>query len=172
MWLLPATALSDDFKISGFGARLLDGAYVVDAVIEYHFSDEALDALQNGVPLTLEMHLQLRRDRAWIWEPDLVDVRLRYQLRHRALTGLYQVIDMQTAGKQSFATRGAALMALGTLSRVPLIRRENLRSGESYRVSLRSTLDIEALPLPLRPMAYLTSAWNLSSDRVTWYLKP
>ncbi|MES9899307.1 MAG: DUF4390 domain-containing protein [Sedimenticola sp.] len=172
LWLLPVAVLADDFQISGLEARLVDDAYVVDAVIDYNFSEEALDALQNGVPLTLEMHLQLRRDRAWIWESDLVDVRLRYQVRHHALTGLYQVVDLQSKGKQNFATREAALVALGRLSDVPLIKQEKLRSGESYRLSLKSALDIEALPLPLRPMAYLSSAWNLSSDRSIWSLKP
>ncbi|MES9902554.1 MAG: DUF4390 domain-containing protein [Sedimenticola sp.] len=175
LWLLlwlPALALADDFSINGLHASLVEDAYVVDAVIDYRFSDEVLEALQNGVPLTLEMHLQLRRNRAWVWESDLVDVRLRYQIRHHALTGLYQVVDLQSGGKQNFATLEATLAALGKLSGVHLIGQDELSSGEIYRLSLRTLLDIEALPLPLRPMAYLSSAWNLSSDRSEWYLKP
>lgn len=172
LWLPSQVLLASDFPITGLTARQVDSAYVVDAFIDYQFSSEALDALQNGVPLTLEVHLQLRRERAWIWESDLVDKRYRYQIRHHALTGLYQVVDLQSQGKRNFATRDAALYTLGNLEAIPLIERERLHQGQTYRLSLRTSLDIEALPLPLRPMAYLSSAWNLSSDRSTWYLKP
>jgi hypothetical protein len=170
--LTPVAALADEIRVESLQANLLEGAYQVEARIVYEFSEEALEALENGVPLTLELHMQLRREGAWIWETDLVDARLRYQVRYHALGGLYQVRNLQSDSQQNFATREAALEALGQVSGTPIIEADRLTAGESYRLSLRSTLDIEALPLPLRPMAYLSPAWSLSSEWKTWRLRP
>jgi hypothetical protein len=170
--LLPLTALAEEFRITELQARLEEGSYLVDAAIDYRFSEQALEALENGVPLTLEVHVQLRRKGAWIWEGDLLDKRLRYRIRYHALAGVYQVFNLQREGQESFVTREAALTALGRLHGIPLIERDKLKEGQVYNLAVRSVLDIEALPLPLRPTAYLTPAWNLSSDWRIWPLKP
>ena len=38
--------------------------------------------------------------------------------------------------------------------------------------NLKIALDIEELPLPLRPTAYLLPSWKLSSGWTTWPLRP
>ena len=170
--LLPVPALAEEFTVTELEAHKVDGVYLMSASIEYRFTEQALEALENGVPLTLEVHIQLRREGAWLWESDLIDVRLRYQIVYQALHGLYRVTDLMSDSQQHFATRQAALSALGRMRDVQLIQADRLTTGESYRLSLRSSLDIEALPLPLRPMAYLSPAWNLSSEWSLWHLKP
>ncbi|PLX60850.1 MAG: DUF4390 domain-containing protein [Sedimenticola selenatireducens] len=165
-------AVAKAFEVEGLTAREVEGVYLMDATILYQFSDEALEALESGVPLTLEVHIQLRREGAWIWEADLLDARLRYRILHQALHGLYQVTDLSNGTQQYFATRKAAFTALGRIQDVQLIQAEKLQSGERYKLSLRSSLDIEALPLPLRPLAYLSPAWNLSSEWSIWRLQP
>lgn len=146
--------------------------YLLNADIDYRFSDEALEALANGVPLTLEVRLQVRRKGAWIWEQDVLDVRLRYQLRYQALAEIYQVTDLQSGGQQSFVTRQSALSALGQIRKFPVLEQTHLKAGVEYEVALETVLDIEALPLPLRPMAYLTPAWKLTSEWKRWLLVP
>lgn len=160
------------FSVEGLKTRKVEGVYLMDADIHYQFSDQALEALDSGVPLTLEVHTQLRREGAWIWEADLLDARLRYRILHQALHGLYQVTDIANGTQQYFATRKAAFTALGRIRDVQLIEAKKLQQGETYRLSLKSSLDIEALPLPLRPLAYLSPAWNLSSEWSLWRLQP
>jgi hypothetical protein len=169
--LLPAYGLADEFQVRHLSAQLKGNTYVMDARINYRFSDRALEALENGVPLTLEVHVQLRGEGAWIWEEDLLDIRLRYQIRYQALAAVYQVVDLQSNSKQTFVTRESAIDALGRIPDFPLVSRDRLQAGENYMLSLYSKLDIEALPLPLRPLAYITPSWNLSSDWTTWRLE-
>ncbi len=166
------SAVAAGFQVEGLKTRKVEGVYLMDADILYQFSDQALEALESGVPLTLEVHTQLRREGAWIWEADLLDARLRYRILHQALHGLYQVTDISNGTHQYFATRKAAFTALGRIRDVQLIEAKKLRQGETYRLSLKSSLDIEALPLPLRPLAYLSPAWNLSSEWSLWHLQP
>lgn len=169
---LSGPVAAEAFSVEGLTARKVEGVYLMDASINYRFSEEALEALDSGVPLTLEVHIQLRREGAWIWESDLLEARLRYRILHQALHGLYQVTDLSNGNQQYFATRKAAFTALGRIRDVQLISVDKLQPGESYKLSLRSSLDIEALPLPLRPLAYLSPAWNLSSEWSLWRLQP
>ncbi len=165
-WLLLAPALSQaaEFQITNHTCRSLDEAFVMDASIDFDFSNKALEALQNGVPLTLEVHLQVRRKGAWLWEKDLLDYKMRYQIRYHALASVYQVIDLQSSTKQSFVTREVAISALGDIQGLPVIGRSRLDKGKTYNIELRASLDLDSLPLPLRPMAYISPDWNLSSE--------
>ena len=153
-------------------SRLVDGEFVVDAEIDYEFSEQALEALENGVPLTVDIHFQVRRDGAWIWESDVTDFHKRRQLRYLPLSATYEVIGFAGEEKRQFVSRLAAIDALGEIKNMPVVKLEGLKSGETYRMEIRSELDIEALPVPLRPSAYMSSGWSLSSDWSKWRIRP
>ncbi|MCB1857412.1 MAG: DUF4390 domain-containing protein [Gammaproteobacteria bacterium] len=169
--LMTGVAASAEFRVEQLSARPVEGTYLMDANIDYQFSDTVIEALHNGVPLTLEVHVQLREKGSWIWENDLLDLRLRYRIRYLVLSSTYQVEDLQSDVQQTFFTQRSAFEALGEIKDFPLIAEDRLSPGESYRLSLRASLDIEALPLPLRPTAYLTSSWKLSSKWREWPLQ-
>ena len=114
----------------------------------------------------------MRRAKAWIWETDVVDHRLRTVLRYRPLSGLYELRNLQGDEGLSFATRDAALRALGRIVAMPIIERERLDLDEEYLVRVDVKLDIEALPLPMRPLAYLKPDWSISSEPWEWRLRP
>ncbi len=161
---------ADTFRIDELKAVADTDSYQLEAQIAYTLSEEAREALNNGVPLTFEVHLQLRREGAWIWETDIIDQRLRYEIRYQALEGMYQVTNLQSTGKQRFSTETAALEALGNLSGVPLVQLQKLPQGENYTLSMHAKLDLEALPLPLRPFAYFNPDWRLQSEWKEWLL--
>jgi hypothetical protein len=102
----------------------------------------------------------------------VVDSRLRSQIRYSPLLGTYQVTNLETRQQRSFASRERAIASLGEVRDLLLVRAEALDADEVYRVEMRATLDIESLPLPLRPKAYLSPDWNLSSEWSRWRLRP
>jgi hypothetical protein len=55
---------------------------------------------------------------------------------------------------------------------MPLIEVAKLNKSEAYNVELDAKLDIEALPLPLRPKAYISSDWSLSAETALQGFKP
>lgn len=179
-WLLWLLALllagpvsgAERFAIDGLNTWLRDGDYYFDAHIEYRFSEQAMQALDNGVPLHLEVRLQVQRQDAWFWERPPLDRRLGYVIRFQPLSELFQVTDLARESQQNFATQQAAISALGDLSGTQLIAAERLQPGTDYELRLRAALDIGALPLPLRPLAYLSPAWQLASDWHSWPLQP
>jgi Domain of unknown function (DUF4390) len=162
----------DAFVIRDVKTRLEDGVYTLDADIEFNFSPEALEALDNGVPLTIVLHFQVRRADAWIWEDSAADLRLRYAVRYKPLSERYEVYRLPGDRGRSFVSREAALAALGELRGVQIAAKDRLDPQADYLLHMKAELDIEELPLPLRPMAYLRSAWKLGSAWTTWPLTP
>jgi hypothetical protein len=167
-----ALLAASGFVVARIETHLDEGIYMLDGQIDYTFSDTTLEALDNGVPLTLELHLQVRREDAWIWEENLLDRRQRYLIRYLPLTELYQVVRLPAGEKRSFVTRAAAISALGEIEGISLLPKLRLEADEKYRLGVKVSLDIEALPLPLRPVAYLRPSWNLSSGWTQWPLRP
>ncbi len=170
--LWPVACWSGEFVIRELSTRLAEAGYLLDAQIEYRFSERAVEALENGVPLTLKLQIRIRPRDAWIWQHDTLSYNLRYRIRYLALASVYQVRDLQSGSRQNFVTRRAALEALGRLREVFLIPADRLEAGTDYQLSLRASLDIEALPLPLRPWAYLDPDWEHDSEWKRWTLQP
>jgi hypothetical protein len=163
LWLLPLAGIAAEFQITRLQCPLEDDYYRLRAEIDYQFSPEALEALENGVRLTLELHIQIRQRDAWVWQEDFKATRLRYTLRYHALSSLYQLEELGAGQRQNFATLEAALKTLGTLEGLPLVKASQLAPATPYVARLKTSLDLDALPLPLRPLAYLSPSWNLSS---------
>lgn len=162
--LLNSLAIAADFRFATVQLSRVDDQLTLDADIAYPLNDTATEALDNGVPLTFVTHIEVRDDNAWIWEKDLVDRRLRTTLRYHPLSGLYQLHQLDTDRTEQFATREAAIQALGTLRGLALLPADRLEHGRQYVVRLRTYLDLEALPLPLRPLAVLSPSWHLGSE--------
>jgi hypothetical protein len=53
-----------------------------------------------------------------------------------------------------------------------LVAQADLVPGEAYQLRLRADLEIESLPLPLQPLAYLGRGWRLTSGWTQWPLRP
>lgn len=148
-----------------------DNRIFLDAQITYQLNHTAIEALENGVPLTFVTHIQMRAANAWLWQKDVADYRLRSTLRYRPLSGLYEV---RSGGgdKQVFATRASALRYMGRIHDMAIVKRSRLNPDKEYLVRLDSYLDIESLPLPMRPMAYLSSDWDIKAEPWEWRLRP
>ncbi len=177
LWLalcigLSGSALAEEFKFSRVEVILDKEIIVVDAEIDFALNATALEALSHGVPLTFVIHVQVRRADAWVWEADVLDRRLRKVLRYHPLSSLYELHDLDSDTRQNFATRSAALRTLGELKRLQVGKLTDLNPKDAYEVRLDSYLDIEALPLPMRPMAHISPAWDLESDTWVWLLRP
>lgn len=171
--LMPiAVADSAGFRVLQVETRKVEGSYLLSAEIDYRFSERALEALENGVPLTLEVHVQVREAGAWIWDQSLADQRLRYRIRYKPLSERYLVSRLPGENGRTFVTRQAAIAALGELDAIYLVSAQRLQPDQDYEVHLRASLDIEELPLPLRPQAYLRRGWKQSTGWTHWPLTP
>jgi hypothetical protein len=158
--------------------RVVDGDVTVDTDVVYldarldlDLSDEAKRALDNGVPLTIELEITVTRPRWWWFDKDVASLIQRYRLRFHALSRRYVLTSLNSGESRSYNSRSAMLAQLGQVSSLPLIDRGLLEPGDTYVVGLRARLDLDALPRPLRAGAYVSPQWRLVSEWFTWRLE-
>ena len=170
----PVRAANDQpgFTIRGVDVTLNGGVYYLAAHIEYRLSDEAIRALDNGVALTVELQVEVAEPRLWgFWNQDIAWLSQRYRLRYHALSGRYVLSNLNSGVNRSFGRRESALAAMGVVKRLPVIDRHLLANGKTYELRLRARLDTDALPRPLRAIAYMSPDWRLTSGWFTWPLQ-
>ena len=164
--------LAEGITFSAVSIAEEKGEVVADLLQTYRLTPTMVEALENGVPLTFVTQVTLVSDDAWPWQSPLVEKRLRRTLRYHPLAGSYEVQDSLSGRSRFFATREAALVALGDIKGWRILSASRLQRGKAYRVTVESWHDIGALPLPLRPKAYLSPGWHLSSKTWEWRLVP
>ena len=175
VWLcLPAmvSAKADYFTIRSASTQLNEGVYLLDASIDFHFSEAALEALHNGIPLVLEVQIKVERSREWLWTETIAALSQRYRLQYHALSERYVVHNLNTDLRQSFGRLEDALYILGEVRDFPMLDRRLLQEGSRYTAGLRATLVVEALPTPIRLWAYVADQWRLDSAWYRWQLQP
>ena len=95
------------------------------------------------------------------------------EIQYHALSQQYLVTGINASYPKAFLTQSSALTALGRINELPLIELSLLDPDAEYQVSVRSSLDSESLPVPLRPLTYLSDEWRLRTDwkRLDWPVK-
>lgn len=174
-WLLilgvSASAHARGFTIRSVATHLQDKVYLLDADIDYRFSDTALKALRNGVPLIVLLDIKVEQQRSWWFNKTIADLQQGYLLLYHALTEKYIVNNLNSGAQDNYERLSTALKALGQVKDLPILDAHLVNKGDHYIVRLRTRLDLESLPAPMRPLAYISSDWRLESDWYEWPLQ-
>lgn len=158
------------FEVRSASTQLIDDVHMLDARLQLVLSSEALEALSSGVPLTIELQIEIIRVRRWY--PDDLDAELavRYELEYRPLSQRYIVRNINSGDQDSFATLYSALNNLGRVQSLPLIDNSLLEADRPYRVRLRALLNTQQYPAPLRLLFFWRDQWQLQSEWSEWLL--
>lgn len=169
LWLSPVSGYADKFgaEIKKAELTLQGDYYVLSAEMVYQLSKRADKALRNGVPLFWNLQINVWQHRDYFWDKTLVEKTIRYRIQYHALLNMYRVRNESTGSVDNFSTLSAALDLISVLRNFRIIDKSALDPKNAYFAGMKIIFDREALPLPLRPIAYLNSQWYLSSD---WYL--
>jgi len=168
---LTQNAHANGFTIRSVSTHLNDKVYQLDANIDYRFSDSALEALRNGVPLIVLLDIKVEQHRNWWLNKTIADLQQGYLLLYHALTEKYIVNNLNSGAQENYERLSSALEALGKIKDLPILDANLTSRGNRYIVRLRTRLDLESLPAPMRPLAYISSDWRLESDWYEWPLQ-
>jgi hypothetical protein len=173
LWLLTFSGYADEYaaEVTQAEITLQGDSYVLSADIVYQLSKKARDALQNGVPLFWAIQVKIQQHREVVWDKTLVDIAMRYRIQYHALLNMYQVRNEGNGEIYNFSTLSAALGLMSAVRDFRVIEKAELAPEQQYLCAVKVNFDRDALPLPLRPIAYIDPQWYLSSDWTLWPLK-
>ena len=159
------------FEVRSASTTLVDGVHLLDARLQLVLSSEALDALNNAVPLTIELQVQMIRQRRFYMDALEAELAVRFELEYRPLSERYIVRNLNSGDQDSFATLYSALNNLGRIQALPVVDDSLLAQDRNYRVRVRAMLQTEQYAAPLRLLFFWRSDWQLQSDWFEWMLE-
>jgi hypothetical protein len=176
--LLGSLALAQDpveragyFEVRSASTELVAGVHMLDARLQLVLSSEALKALNSGVPLTIELQMQVIRSRRFYLDALDAELAFRFELEYRPISQRYLVRNLNSGNQDSFATLYSALNSLGRVQRLPVIDETLLVPDRDYRVRLRALLATEQYSAPLRLLFFWRDEWQLKSEWYEWTLE-
>jgi len=132
---------------------------------DLELSQQAREALEHGVPLTIRLDLELRNDNHMIAARH--DAR-RFLLRYLPLSERYQFAEEETGESKAFPRLRHMLAALDDLS-------IHFATGPlppgNYELRTRISLDESRLPTPMQLPAWFSTQWRHDSEWSTWPFK-
>lgn len=156
------------FSIQSLETLMQNRVYLLNANLSYKFSKDAIEALEHGVPLLILVNIEILTPR-WYWsDKSIAKLEQGYLLLYHALSDSYVVNNLNSGTQNNFTTLNQALQFLSHIKKLPVLDANLLNSKKEYYLRVRAHLDIESLPAPMRPLAYISSDWQLSSDWYEW----
>ena len=139
---------------------------MLDARLQLFLSDEALNALNSGVSLTIELNIELLRIRRFLPDDKETELSFQYELEYRPLSQRYIVRDVRNASQESYSTLFSALNRLGRIQNLFLFDSKSLIPDANYRLRLQALLSTKQYSAPLRMLFFWRSQWDIKSR---WY---
>lgn len=151
-------------------AQLVEGVYVLNARLQLPLNERVRTALNDGVPLTVVLELEVSRARHYWVDETVAALRQEYQLQYQAVSDRYVVRNLNSGELSSFPDLDAALEQLSRISGLPVLDEALLRPGYRHEFSLRVTLNLGDMPDTLRVLMFWTDDYHRVSEWYTWPL--
>jgi hypothetical protein len=167
-----AEGLEGRFEVRTADLELRDGVYHLNARIDLPISDAVRRGLGEGVPLVLEVDLDVERVRQLLPNSRVAELTQRYDLQYNAVSGRYVLRNENSGQQESLPTVDAAVELLSEVHSVPVLDKALLANDRRYEASVRAKIDYGRVPFTMRLLMFWVNEWHRETDWYTWTLQP
>lgn len=174
-WLpspLRADGLEGRFEVRSAALELKDGVYHMNVRLDLPISDAVRRGLAEGVPIGLELDLDIERVRQLLPNSRVADLTQHYHLQYNAVSERYVLRNDNSGQQESLGTIEGALEVLSEIRDLPVLDKSLIQADRRYEASVRAKLDYGTVPFTLRLMMFWVSDWHRESDWYTWTFQP
>jgi hypothetical protein len=174
LWVRPlqADGLEGRFEVRSADLQLKDGVYHLNAHMDLPVSDAVRRGLAEGVPLTLELDLDIERVRQLLPNSRVAELTQRYHLQYNAVSARYILRNDNSGQQQSLSTVDSAIEQLSEVRGLPVLDKALISADRRYEASVRAKVDYGSVPFSLRVVMFWVNEWHRESDWYTWTLQP
>jgi hypothetical protein len=174
LWTQPlqADGLEGRFEVRSADLQLKDGVYHLNAHMDLPVSDAVRRGLAEGVPLTLELDLDIERVRQLLPNSRVAELAQRYHLQYNAVSARYILRNDNSGQQESLSSIEAAIEQLSEVRGLPVLDRALIVPDRRYEASVRAKVDYGNVPFSLRVLMFWVNEWHRESDWYTWTLQP
>ena len=174
LWVesLQADGLEGRFEVRSADLQLTEGVYHLNAHLDLPVSDAVRRGLAEGVPLAVELDLDIERVRQLLPNSRVAELTQRYHLQYNAVSARYVLRNDNSGQQQSLSTVDDAIEQLSEVRGLPVLDRALLSVGRRYEANVRAKVDYGSVPFSLRVVMFWVNDWHRESDWYTWTLQP
>src|SRR5882757_5239823 len=171
---MPARAegLEGRFEIRSADLELKDGVYHLNARIELPVGDAVRRGLAEGVPLSIELDIDIERVRQLLPNSRVAELTQRYHLQYNAVSARFILRNDNSGQQESLGTIEAALEQLSEIHGLPVLDKSLIAADRRYEANVRAKVDYGSVPFSLRMLMFWVNEWHRESDWYTWTLQP
>lgn len=136
--------------------------HILNADIRLTFNQEIITALEHGITLQIDTEIKIKQRRHWLWDKTVYTTVVAQKLQYHPLSNQYLVTRQNLGSKHDFQNLHQALKFIGTIRDQPIKIPDTLQQ-EGTTAQIRTQLNTDNLPSPLKLATYIHAAWNLSS---------
>ena len=174
LWARPlqADGLEGRFEVRSADLQLKDGVYHLNAHMDLPVSDAVRRGLAEGVPLTMELDLDIERVRQLLPNSRVAELTQRYHLQYNAVSARFILRNDNSGQQQSLSTIEAAIEQLSDVRWLPVLDKALITADRRYEANVRAKIDYANVPFSLRVLMFWVNDWHRESDWYTWTLQP
>ena len=169
---LHAEGLAGRFEVRSADLELKDGVYHLNARIDMPISDAVRRGLVEGVPLALEVDLDIERVRQLLPNSRVAELTQRYHLQYNAVSARYILRNDNSGQQESLGTVDEAIEHLSEVHSLPALDKALIAPDRRYEANVRAKLDFGTVPFTLRLLMFWVSDWHRESDWYAWTFQP
>jgi hypothetical protein len=174
LWMRPlqADGLEGRFEVRSADLQLKDGVYHLNAHVDLPVSDAVRRGLAEGVPLTMELDLDIERVRQLLPNSRVAELTQHYHLQYNAVSARYILRNDNSGQQESLSTVDAAIEQLSDIRGLPVLDKALIAVDRRYEANVRAKVDYGSVPFSLRVVMFWVNEWHRESDWYTWTLQP
>lgn len=169
---LRAEGLAGRFEVRSADLELLDGVYHLNARIDLPISEAVRRGLVEGVPLTLEVDLDIERVRQLLPNSRVAELTQRYRLQYNAVSAHYILRNENSGQQESLGTIDEAIAHLSEVHSLPALDKALIAADRRYEGRVKAKIDFGTVPFTLRLLMFWVSDWHRESDWYAWTFQP
>lgn len=167
-----AEGLEGRFEVRSADLELKDGVYHLNARIDLPVGDAVRRGLVEGVPLGLELDIDIERVRQLLPNSRVAELTQHYHLQYNAVSARFILRNDNSGQQESLGTIDAALEQLSEIRGLPVLDKSLIAADRRYEANVRAKVDYGTVPFTLRVVMFWVNEWHRESDWYTWTLQP
>ena len=149
----------DEAVITPFGGKLL-----LFAEVKNCFTEEMLEGVRNGIPITFRFDIRLERIRENWFDADLARHKINHTLSYDPIKEEYQVAFAEKDRPEVTRSLAEARQMMAELNGIELYPLEKMIAGSPYSLSMKATLVETTFPLGIHSLIPFISLWNFETE--------
>jgi hypothetical protein len=167
-----AEGLEGRFDVRSADLEIKDGVYHLNARLDLPVSDAVRRGLAEGVPLAVELDIDIERVRQLLPNSRIAELTQRYHLQYNAVSARYILRNDNSGQQESLGTVDTALEQLAEVHSLPVLDKSLVAPDRRYEANVRAKIDYGSVPFSLRVLMFWVNEWHRESDWYTWTLQP